>query len=118
MASEEQRARRRAQRELAKSVREHRRHILPGSMKGTAARKANLAYADGVLNGTIPQPAKGTLESRMLARLASQSQWGQIDPKYQALSNHFYKKKGSKDIADEDNEGDRNEGDESEEGEK
>jgi hypothetical protein len=51
------------------------RKSLPSSFT-TRARNTRIAYIEGVMNGTIEMPAKGTPEANSLAALASRARWG------------------------------------------
>lgn len=42
----------------------------------TRIRAQRSSYVEGVLNGSIPEPAKGTPEAKSLAALASKARWG------------------------------------------
>lgn len=86
MATDEQRARRRAQRATAKAVQEKRK-ILPRSVSGkTRQTAARIEYARKVANGDLPAPKKGTAESRNLGSLASFQRWGKLGPDLDWLS--------------------------------
>ena len=77
------------QRATAKAVRE-RRTQLPKSTTGRA-RLAPHLYIEGVANGTIAEPAKGSPESKLLARAASLSYHHKADPAYlAAFQQYFY----------------------------
>ena len=96
MASEAQRARRRAQRELAKIVKENkgkaageRKSILPRNLTNPA-REATRRYADEVIAGNINEPEKGSLEAKSLARLASLARWGKEDAIYEAAFQKYW----------------------------
>jgi hypothetical protein len=98
MATDAQRARRRAQRETAKAVREfkaskkaHRPTVsrLPKSIT-QRAREAPTRYAYAVLNGEESRPAKGTLEGSQLARMASFASQGKADPAFAVFQEYWY----------------------------
>jgi hypothetical protein len=92
MATDEQRARRRAQRALAEQIRAGQRNILPKNLKGTA-RQANEAYARRVIKGQEPEPEPGSLEARNLARLASNSRWGKTSKDFSRFEKYWYHNK-------------------------
>lgn len=112
MATAEQRARRRAQRETAKSVRENKARIkarqkpisrLPKSTT-KLAREAATKYGYRVINGEEPYPAKRTPEGNQLAHLAGKARWGKADPIFlTAFQQYFYhdEKRQESDEADE-----------------
>jgi hypothetical protein len=99
MATDAQRARRRAQREIAKVVRENKARkkagikpvrILPPTTTKTA-REAPAKYGYSVLNGTNPYPVKESKEGNQLARLASLASHGKADPAFlAAFQQYFY----------------------------
>jgi hypothetical protein len=111
MATDAQRARRRAQRATAKAVRENRAKIKARikperRLPETTTRKARQAateYGYRVLNGTEPTPRKGTPEGRQLAHLAGKARWGKADPVFlAAFQQYFYHDdKPSEDAAEE-----------------
>lgn len=99
MATDAQRARRRAQRETAQYVRESRAYKKTGkrppSRLGKSitqpSREAQARYAYSVINGTEPYPAKRTKEGDQLARMASFASRGKADPAfYAAFQQYFY----------------------------
>lgn len=84
------RARRRAQRETAKAVRESRTRL--GSIN-RGVQKGRRDYADRVIAGTEPMPEAGTKESKNLASLGSKARWGKADARYEkAFSKFWYHK--------------------------
>lgn len=91
MATAEQRARRRAQRETAKAVKEHRRQLPSGIRE--RVREAMFNYGHRVLAGEESRPEKGTPEAKQLARLASLARWNKADPEFEAFEEYFYKNK-------------------------
>jgi hypothetical protein len=97
MATDEQRARRRAQRELAKA-RQQKRTGIEGMSK--AYRKKRLSYADSIIAGETPapDPSKRNAETNNLASLAGKARHGKADPKYiAAFKQYWYHKNDSKD---------------------
>jgi hypothetical protein len=99
MATKEQRARRRAQRETAKRVKANRAKsaseritVIPKSFK-KQARLANEAYARQVLAGNIPKPGQESQEGRMLARLASNARHGKADKRFSRFEEYWYHNK-------------------------
>lgn len=110
MATAEQRARRRAQRETAKSVREFKaakrahRPVTRRLPKATTqrAREAATKYAYAVLNGAEPWPAKRTPEGNQLARMASFASRGKADSAFAVFQQYWYHdKERESDEADE-----------------
>lgn len=59
---------------------------LPSSIT-SRARNVRSRYVEGVRNGSIPMPEKGTPEARSLARLASLARWGK-GPKVMKISSN------------------------------
>jgi hypothetical protein len=103
MATDAQRARRRAQRATAARVR-NRQRILPKAITAPS-RRAQEAYVRRVLNGEEPYPAKGTAEAHQLARWGSYARWNQADPAYfAAFEQYFYHDEKRPDTAVEDEE--------------
>lgn len=112
MATDAQRARRRAQRETAKAVRENKARIkarqkpisrLPLSTT-KRAREAATKYGWSVINGENPYPRKGTPEGNQLAHLAGKARWGKAAPEFlAAFQQYFYhdEKRTDSDEADE-----------------
>lgn len=100
MATAEQRARRRAQRETAKAVREARQKggryqpRLPKQIR-QRVRQAQIDYGKRVLSGEEPEPAYRSKEGDQLARLAAwaQPKVGKADPEFRAFEKYFYKHK-------------------------
>ena len=99
MATNEQRARRRAQRETAKRVKANRGKpaseritVIPKSFK-KQAKLTNEAYARGVIAGTIPKPEQGSQEGRMLARLASNARHGKASKEFSKFEEYWYHNK-------------------------
>lgn len=99
MATDAQRARRRAQRETAQYVRESRAAKKAGRTPARRlskqitqrAREAATKYGYRVLNGEDPYPAKGTMEARQLAHLAGKARWGKADEQFLvAFQQYFY----------------------------
>lgn len=94
MASDEQRARRRAQRETAARVQAGRRDkYVPGLSRAIRAptRAARESYANDVIAGREPYPPKGSREGNNLASLASKARHGKADPAYEkAFSRYWY----------------------------
>lgn len=112
MATDAQRARRRAQRETAKYVRESRaaakrRATIPSRLPLSTTKKARQAateYGYSVLNGENPYPPKGSAEGRQLAHLAGKARWGKADAQFLvAFAQYFYhdEKNSEPDEADE-----------------
>lgn len=105
MATDEQRARRRAQRATAARVREKKAGgkytpVVPRSTRA-AVRAGREAYANAVIAGQIDYPEKRSREANNLASLASKASWGKADPRYEAaFSRYWYHK------SDEDNDAD------------
>jgi hypothetical protein len=101
MATDAQRARRRAQRATAKAVRENRAKIKARikperRLPETTTRKARLAateYGYRVLDGREPRPAVGSKDGRQLARLASFAHNGKADDAFKAFDIYFYHNK-------------------------
>lgn len=91
MATEAQRARRRAQRATAARVR-NKQTILPKSITGGVSR-ARVQWATDVYEGRIPEPSPGTPEARQLARMASLARWNKADPKFAVFEKYFYRNK-------------------------
>lgn len=107
MATPEQRALRRAQRETAQRVRASRQpggkyqRVLPKSITGPSMR-AQTAYATAVLEGREPYPTKGTAESKQLARMGSYSRWHKADARFlDAFQQYFYHDERNQEIEDE-----------------
>jgi|SRR5215475_12722562 len=88
--TEAQRARARAQRATAKAVREQRRQLPKQTTQ--KARETRTQYLQRMLEHPEEQPAKGTPESKSLAREASNAYYGKTDASYQAFDDHFYHK--------------------------
>jgi hypothetical protein len=119
MATAEQRARRRAQRETAKSVKAFARAKREGREPPRRlpiavtkqAREAATKYGHRVLNGEDPYPAKRTAEGNQLARLASLASHGKADPAFiPAFQQYWYHyKEHEPDEADEEYEYDEDE---------
>jgi hypothetical protein len=106
MATDEQRARRRAQRETAKRVKVNRGKpaseritVIPKSFK-KQAKLSNEAYARGVIAGTVAKPEQGSQEAKMLARLASNARHGKASAEFSRFEEYWYHNK-TKDSADE-----------------
>ena len=88
-----------AQRATAKAVRVQRAakaahrpipHILPTAITAPS-RQAMVDYGNRVLNGREPMPESGTREAKQLARLASLSRWGKVDPAFKpAFQQYWY----------------------------
>jgi hypothetical protein len=95
MATPEQRLRRRAQRDTAARVKAARQphakyqKVLPKSIT-EPYRKRLAAHAYDVMAGRAPAPAKGTLEARQLARLASLARHGKADPRFEAAFKQYW----------------------------
>lgn len=99
MASDEQRARRRAQRETAKRLQAGRNYqpVIPRAIRGAALR-GRQSYADRVIAGKENMPVMGTAESKNLASIASKAAHGKADKKYEKhFSKYWYKHKEIKD---------------------
>jgi hypothetical protein len=108
MASQSGVSRRAAQRATAARLREARetgrpyRRVVPRAITARSWQ-AQEQYARDVISGKEPEPAKGTPESRQLARMASYARWGKADPAfYEAFSKYFYKIEGRREDEDED----------------
>jgi len=61
------------------------RKSLPSSFT-TRARNVRNKYVEGVLNGSIAEPAPGTPEAKSLAALASKARWGKAPKGMKRLS--------------------------------
>ena len=123
MATDEQRARRAAQRATAARVHGRGKYtpVIPRSTRA-AVRAARESYAKDVLAGREPYPPNGSREAKNLASLASKARWGKADAAYEAaFSKYWYHKEDEKNEADlEDNadyEADDNSGDDDEDSE-
>jgi hypothetical protein len=88
----------RRQREVAKAVREHRQ-ILPRSYTAKA-KAAPGEYAQRVLDGKEPMPAKGAPGFKVLASQASYARWGKANPDFYAAFKQFFYKDAEKESAD------------------
>lgn len=104
----EQRARRRAQREIAKRVKEKQRpggkyrKILPGKFS-KEYKQAREDYARAIMRGDIDRPPKKSTEGRSLAGLASAARWGNAPAEFMnAFKDYWYHKE--KRMAEEDEE--------------
>lgn len=98
MATDEQRARRRAQRATAQRVRGVGKYtpVIPRSTRA-AVRAGREAYARDVIAGREPYPPKNSPEGRNLASLAGKARWGKADPVYErAFSRYWYHKNDEK----------------------
>ena len=100
MATEEQRARRRAQRasaERLKATRDNKyQPVLPRAIRAPT-RAAREKYANDVIAGREPYPDKGTREANNLASLASKASWGKADPRFEkAFKQYWYHKNDEK----------------------
>jgi hypothetical protein len=75
--AQSKRERQRAQRETARAVSDHRANR-PNRLAGmgNTTRQARMAYAEGVMNGSIAAPERGTPEAKALGALASKARWG------------------------------------------
>jgi hypothetical protein len=101
MATDAQRARRRAQRATAKAVRENKarikakKEVVRHLPKGTTARarRAAIEYGHKVLNGQEPRPAIGSKDGNQLARLASYAHKGKADEAFKVFDIYFYHNK-------------------------
>lgn len=94
MATDEQRARRRAQRSTARNVAKGRNYA-PVIPRGTRAgvRAARESYARDVIAGREPYPPKGSKEGKNLASLAAKARHGKADPAFEkAFSRYWYHK--------------------------
>lgn len=105
MATPEQRARRAAQRATAARVRETRTpggKYTPVISRGVRAgvRAAREAYANDVIAGREPWPAKGSPEAKNLASLAGKARWGKADAAYIAAFNKYWYHKDDESDAD------------------
>jgi hypothetical protein len=104
-------SRRAAQRATAARVRAARQpggryeKILPTTFREPSI-KAQHNYANAVLEGREPAPAPGSLESKLLARLAGRARWNKEDPKYLEFQKYWYHKKDEKNEADIEDEAD------------
>lgn len=97
MATDAQRARRRAQRATAAAVRDRRRQ-LPAHIT-RAAINAPIDFGQRVIDGDTDEPApdRHNPESRQLARLASLAKYGKAPAEFlDAFESHFYHNKGEK----------------------
>lgn len=109
MATNEQRARRRAQRENKKRVDaalkgNRYKPVLPRVIRASS-RTARENYAYGVIDGTIPYPKMGTKEAKNLAGLASLASWDKAPAIFEAkFSKLWYHKENEKDVSDADTE--------------
>jgi hypothetical protein len=88
MATDKQRARRRAQRATAKAVKENRTQ-LPKAVTKPQAR-ARTVNALETLTGKRPMPEEGTWESKELARQGSLSRYGKADPRFEAAFKRYW----------------------------
>lgn len=89
MATEAQRARRRAQRATAARVR-NKTTILPKAF-ARASRARQEQYANDVIAGREPMPEPMTAEAKQLARMASYARWQKADPRFEiAFSQYWY----------------------------
>ena len=87
MATPEQRARRRAQRETAKAVKARQPRLQSITR---SARQGRIDYANRVIAGTEPMPEKGTREANNLASLAGKARHGKADPRFEKAFAHFW----------------------------
>jgi hypothetical protein len=104
MATDDQRARRRAQRETAARVKAGRsgkyQPALPRAVRAPT-RAAREAYANAVISGREPYPPAGSREAKNLASLASKARWGKANAAYEAAFNQYwYHKNDEKNEAD------------------
>jgi hypothetical protein len=88
MATDKQRARRRAQRATAKAVKENRAQ-LPKAVTKPQAR-ARTVNALEMLSGKRPMPEPGTWEAKEAARQASLSRYGKADPRFEAAFKKYW----------------------------
>jgi hypothetical protein len=89
MATEAQRARRRAQRATAIRVR-NKQTILPESYR-TRIRQSRVEQGYRWVNGIDPMPAKDSVGARIAAQLAGLARWGKADPVFeQAFAQYWY----------------------------
>lgn len=98
MATEEQRARRRAQRETAARVKAGRTAgIVPRGVR-QSIRASREAYARDVIAGREQYPPVRSPEGNNLASLASKARWGKADPIFEKkFSKYWYHKDDEKD---------------------
>jgi hypothetical protein len=103
MATEAQRARRRAQRATAARVR-NKTTILPRSFT-KPSRLAQERYANDVIAGREPAPQEMSPEAKQLARMASLASWGKADPRFEiAFAQYWYHDKDAPPTDDEEEE--------------
>ena len=120
MATDEQRARRRAQRETAKRVKEGRatgkyKPVIPRNIRA-AVRKSREQYAHDVIAGREPYPPKNSAEGRNLASLASKARHGKADPIFETkFKQYWYHKNDEKTASDADREDESDSADNAEE---
>lgn len=108
--SAQRRANQRAQRDIARRVKEHRtsglpyRTVLPKSITAPS-RKAAIEYGNYMLAHPNELPPKGSLEGKQLARLASWARHGKADPRFEAaFSMYWYHDDKLPDLADDEEE--------------
>jgi hypothetical protein len=87
LATPEQRARRRAQRETAKAVKEHRTRL---GAQTRQARQTRQQYLDYLVDNPGARPEKGTEEGRSLAREAGLARWNKADKRYLVFADYWY----------------------------
>jgi hypothetical protein len=87
LATPEQRARRRAQRETAKAVKERRTRL--GSQT-KQARKTRQQYLNHLIEHPEDRPDKDTEEGRSLAREAGLARWNKADTRYLIFADYWY----------------------------
>jgi hypothetical protein len=101
MATNEQRARRRAQRETAKRVKEGRatgkyKPVIPRGIRASV-RASREQYGRDVIAGREPYPPKNSAEGRNLASLAGKARHGKADPIFeQKFKQYWYHKNDEK----------------------
>jgi hypothetical protein len=90
------RERRAAQRRLAAIIKrnkelrsEQREHLIDQRIRA-AVFQGRVDYANSVLNGQNPMPAKGSAESKNLASLASFASRGRADPRFEAAFSRYW----------------------------
>jgi hypothetical protein len=89
VATDAQRARRRAQRATAVRVRT-RQTILPKSFI-KAYKQAQIDQGYRWVNGIDPMPVKGSAEAKVAASLAGKARWGKADSVFEtAFSQYWY----------------------------
>ena len=120
MATNEQRARRRAQRETAKRVKESKatgkyKPVIPRNIRA-GVRAAREKYGYDVISGREPYPPKNSAEGRNLASLAGKARHGKADPIFESkFKQYWYHKNDEKNASDADTEDESDSADNEEE---